>query len=164
MKLYIMRHGYAGDAENDPKAERERPLLPEGKATVLAMARAMDVCGETPSAVFSSPFTRTTQTADIVAKYFGIQNNPLGDLAPIRPLVPSIEELVGYGKLKRILLVGHVDNTTPAMRNLDGDPNYKWEDLVMAEVRRVRIDRKTLEWRLRWGLKPSDIGLKDRKK
>lgn len=156
-----MRHGYAGDPLADPKAERDRPLRAEGRAAALAIAKAMDACGEYPCSVFSSPYTRTTQTADIVAKYFGLPNDPLGDLAPVRPLVPSIEELVSYGKLKRILLVGHVDNTTPAMRSLGDDD---WKDLVMAEVRRVKIDRDSLEWCLKWQLKPSDIGLKDYKK
>ena len=56
-------------------------------------------------------------------------------------------------------LVGHVDNTTPAMKNLGG--NEKWDPLVMGEVRRVEMDRDSGEWKLNWGIKPSDLGLKD---
>lgn len=161
MKLYVMRHGYAGKPESDPAAERDRPLLAEGRATVLAIAKEMSNQDEIPNVIFCSPFARTVQTADIVGKALGIQVNVIGDLAPMRPLEETVATLVGYDKLKRVLLVGHVDNTTPSMNELGGDT--KWDDLVMGEVRRVKIDRKDATWKLKWALKPSDLGLKDRK-
>lgn len=163
MKLYVARHGYAGPAiENNPKAERERPLLAEGKATTLAMAKAMDAMGEAPKFIFSSPFERAVNSADIYGKYFGIQVEVIDDFSPMRPLQPGLENIVGFERMKRVLIVGHVDNTTPCFEKLDD--RDKWKDLVMGELRRVEINRKTLEWRLKWSIKPSDLGLKDRDK
>jgi phosphohistidine phosphatase SixA len=161
MRLYIGRHCYAGDPDPDPKKERERPLLPEGKVTAAAIANAMVDAGEVPNCIFCSPFRRAIDTADIYGRIFGIQVNVIGDLAPVRPLEDAIATLIGSDKLSRVMLIGHVDNTTPAMKSFDGED--KWPDLVMGEARRVKINRDDCSWSLKWGIKPSDIGRKDRK-
>ena len=162
MRLWLQRHAYAGPALSDPKAERERQLLPEGRATAKAIAQAMSAAGEIPKVIFCSQFTRTTQTADIVGKILGVQVNWIGDLSPMRPLEDQVIDLMSHGEVKRMMLVVHVDNSTPAMNNLGGD--VKWDDLVMGEVRRVKIDRKSGAWKMKWQLKPSDLGLRDRKR
>lgn len=154
-----MRHGYAGDPSSDPKQERERSLTAEGRVMAKAIAQAMGDQDEVPKAIFSSPFARAIQTADIVGKLLGVQVNVIGDMAPIRPLEDTIYGLIKADDLKRIMLVGHKDNTTPAMNNLGGD--VEWKDLVMAEVRRVEIDRDTCAWKWKFALKPSKLGLKD---
>lgn len=161
MKLWVARHAYAGDPSTDPKKERERELLPEGKATALAIARTMAALAEIPKVIFCSPFARAIMTADIFGKELGIQVNVIGDLAPMRPIEDAILGLAAKGETKRIMVVGHVDNTTPAMENLGGD--QKWKDLVMAEVRRVKFSRNDGSWKLRWAIKPSDVGRKDNK-
>ena len=155
-----MRHGFAGQFSLDPKTERERPLLPEGKATVLAMCKAIDKAGEYPKSIFCSPFARTTMTADIVGKYFGVSVNVVGGFAPVRPLETEIYNLVSADRLKRVFICCHVDNSSPAMKNFDSPD--KWKDLVMAEVRRVEMSRKDCSWTMQFVLKPSDIGLRDR--
>jgi phosphohistidine phosphatase SixA len=163
VKLYVGRHNWAGAASDDPATERDRPLKPEGVRTSKAIAQAMIDAEEIPNAIFSSPFARAIQTADIYGKAFGVQVNVIGDLAPVRPLTPTLEELLsikGTEKLKRPMLVGHVDNMGPAFRDLGVD-GEDWDDMVMGEVRRLRIDRKTLDWDIRWTLKPSDVGMKD---
>ena len=161
MRLWIGRHAYAGPAVNDPKAERDRPLLPEGIATATAIAKALAAAGEVPNVIFSSPFQRAIQTADIYGKTLGVQVNVIGEFAPMRPLEDGIIGLMAKREQKQIMCIGHVDNTTPSMNNLGGDVD--WNDLVMAEVRRVRIDRKTGAWSLKWGVRPSDVGCRDRK-
>ncbi len=160
MKLYIGRHAYAGASSADPKKERDRPLTPEGRAMAKAIANAMAAAGEIPRVIFSSPFQRAIETSDIYGKTWGVQVNVVGEMAPVRPLTNSIADLLqAPEKLKRVLLVGHVDNTTPAMRELeDGD---KWKPLVMGEVRRVTMSRSDLCWTLKWQIRPSDLGLKD---
>lgn len=159
MRLWLARHGWSGPGLPDPKAERERPLLPEGIATIKAIAKAMRDAGECPNVIFSSPFQRAVDTADIFGRILGVQVNVIGEFSPQRPLEDGILGLMEHGEQKRILVCGHVDNTTPAMNNLGGD--VKWKDLTMGEVRRVRIDRKSGQWKLKWGIKPSDIGRQD---
>lgn len=165
MKLYVGRHAFAGSPSLDPQKERERPLQPEGVAMARAIAKAMVAAQEIPNVIFCSPYTRTTQTADIYGKTFGLASgngvrvNVVGDLSPDRPLEPQLLNLMSKGELTRVMVVCHMDNTTPGMNNLGGD--QKWRDLVMGEVRRVKIDRKSGAWKLKWGVKPSDLGLKD---
>ena len=159
MKIFVGRHAYAGDPSDDPKKERERPLTPEGVKMAKAIAQTVLDGGDVPSAIFSSPFARAVQTADIYGKCWGVQVNVVGTFAPMRPLEDEIMNMISSDKLKRIMIVAHVDNTTPAMRTFGGD--VKWKPLVMAEVRRMKIDRDSGEWKLRWSLKPSDVGMKD---
>lgn len=161
MKLWVQRHGYAGPTSKDPKKERDRSLQPEGIKIVTAIANAMGDLDEIPKVIFSSPFQRAIETADIVGKILGVQVNVIGDLSPMRPLEDMILGLVAHHEQKRIMLVGHKDNTGPAMNQLGG--NDEWEDLVKGEVRRVRFDRDDGSWKLKWALKPSDLGLKDYK-
>ena len=155
-----MRHGYAGDPSADPKKERDRELLPEGIATVKAVVRAWQDTDDLPKVIFCSPFARAQHTADIVGKMLKLQVNVIGDLAPMRPLKPGILSLLSSGLIGRVLLVCHKDNTTPAFQDFKGDSD--WTDLVMGEVRRVSMDRKTGSWCLKWSLKPSDVGYADR--
>ena len=156
-----MRHGFAGKPSPDPTIERNRPLLPEGVAMVKAVANAMGASDEIPNVIFCSPLVRATMTADIVGKLLGVQVNVVGDLSPNRPLDEGILSLIGRRDeaIKRVMIVGHVDNTTPAMRAFGGD--QKWKSLVMAECRRVNISRKDGSWKLKWCVAPSDLGLKD---
>ena len=163
MHLWIGRHCYAGDQSQDPETERSRPLTPEGVRMAKAIANAMLDAGEIPNTIFCSPLIRAQMTADIYGRILGVSNVlNLGDLGPWRPLTPSLTNLVsvkGAERMRRLMLVGHVDNTTPAMQDLA--TKEKWKPLVMGEMRRVEIDRDSLEWSLQWGIKPSDLGLKD---
>jgi phosphohistidine phosphatase SixA len=126
-----------------------------------AIAQAMGVAGEIPNAIFSSPFMRAIQTADIVGKILKAQVNVIGDLSPIRPIDETILGLMSHGEIKRVMIVGHKDNVGPAMNNFGSVDGDDWKDEVMAEVRRVRIDRDTGKWSLKWQLRPSDLGLRD---
>ena len=163
MKLWLGRHSHAGLPSPDPKKERERSLTPEGVAIAQAIARALVKAGEIPNAIYCSPYARAIQTADIYGKAFnlatgnGIRVSEVGDIAPDRPLEPALLNLMSKGQMKRLMVIGHMDNTTPAMQNFGGD----WDDLVMGEVRRVKIDRKSGAWKLKFALKPSDVGMKD---
>jgi phosphohistidine phosphatase SixA len=123
-----------------------------------AIAKAMVAAGEIPNVVFCSPYTRATQTADTYGRAFGVRVNVVDDLSPDRPLEDRILELIELCEIKKLMLVGHVDNTSPAMGNLGSD---KWPALVMGEVRRVNMDRKSGDWTLKWAIKPSDLGLRD---
>lgn len=157
--MIVARHAWAGPANADPRKERERPLTPEGQATALAMAKALKATGEKPRVIFCSPLQRTTETADIFGKALGIAVNVVGDLSPDRPLEEGILQLIGHGEVKRIMLICHVDNTTPGFSNFGPD---KWDDLVMCEIRGIKIDRKSGQWKERFRILPSDLGLKDR--
>lgn len=159
MKLYVGRHSFAGAFSNDPKIERERPLKPLGVEMANAAADGMIESDEIPNVIFTSPLERAKQTADIYGKRMRVPVNVIDDLAPQRPLEDRILELMGHKEIKRVMLVGHHDNTTPAFTNFKSDET--WDPLKMAEVRRLRIDRKSGEWSTRWRQLPSELGYRD---
>jgi phosphohistidine phosphatase SixA len=158
VRLFVGRHSFAGIPVRDPKQERERALLPEGIKIAKAIAAQMLSDGDLPDTIFCSPFQRTTQTADIYGKAWGIQVNVVGTFAPFRPLEEEILGMMAHGEIKNFMIIGHVDNTTPAFRNLG---SRDWPKLVMSEVRKLKIDRDTGDWKIKWTLKPSDLGLID---
>src|SRR5215469_4808978 len=71
-ELCLMRHGIAvmrtGIAGLD---DAKRPLTPDGRARMKAIARGLRAAGFVPSWIVTSPLVRAQQTAEIVAKVMG---------------------------------------------------------------------------------------------
>jgi phosphohistidine phosphatase SixA len=57
--------------------------------------------------------------------------------------------------------LGYRDSSTPGDNNDNPKAKGDWVPLVMGEVRRLRIDRVTGKWKVKWRLRPSDIGMRD---
>src|SRR5947208_1509636 len=71
MNIYILRHGLAGE-RCDPHYPRDadRPLTSEGKRKLRKIAKAIDALELSFDLILSSPYVRTRQTAEIIAKAF----------------------------------------------------------------------------------------------
>jgi len=109
MRLVLMRHGEAGEA--DPArwpGDHERPLTEAGRREHAQVAAALRRMGVTFDRILTSPLTRARETADITAHAYGGAPVPepselLGDRAePARTLagLATIEA-------ERLLCVGH---------------------------------------------------------
>lgn len=111
MNLYVLRHGIAAEPGTPGfKHDRERPLTPDGKRKMRGVAKAMSVMDLSFDLVFSSPFVRARQTAEIVVKLLHAQKtlalaeelavggNPRALIDRIRRLDPQPAN---------VLLVGH---------------------------------------------------------
>ncbi|OYT72924.1 MAG: phosphohistidine phosphatase SixA [Chloracidobacterium sp. CP2_5A] len=110
VELYLMRHGIAHDLGADgSRSDAERALTDEGRANTLAAARAMARLGLDFDAIWTSPFARARQTADIVAE--ALKKTPVTREAPELALGAGTERLIGaLTRLERgasALLVGH---------------------------------------------------------
>jgi phosphohistidine phosphatase len=68
----MLRHGIAVD-RTDPRcpADPDRPLTPEGVAKTRAAARGLRAIEAHPDRIFTSPYVRARQTAEIVAEVLG---------------------------------------------------------------------------------------------
>ncbi|MBV8083252.1 MAG: phosphohistidine phosphatase SixA [Chloroflexi bacterium] len=66
MKLYLMRHGPAGERGDWPN-DFERPLTAEGKAETTQVAAGLKRLKVKPGIILTSPLTRARQTAELVA-------------------------------------------------------------------------------------------------
>ncbi len=67
MRLSLLRHGIA---EDHAASDAARALTPEGVAELEAVLDAWCATGWAPGAILYSPYVRTTQTAQAVARRF----------------------------------------------------------------------------------------------
>jgi phosphohistidine phosphatase SixA len=153
-----MRHGDAGATSTDPLKERERGLTAEGRKIVEAIAREMRRQGEIPKQIFASEYTRTTETADVIGKILKIPVDLIDEIAPHAPIRALVERIAQDENIRAPMLVAHSDNLEPLFENLTGEDE---DGFVKAEVRRLKIDRDSLEGNYKWRLLPSDLGLRD---
>jgi phosphohistidine phosphatase len=111
MNLYLLRHGIAVDPSvPDFAKDAERPLTPKGKRRLRQIAEAMGALKINFDVIFSSPYARARQTAEIVAKArkrrkqlkFSDELTPGGNP---KSLIQQLNDL--RPRPKSILLVGH---------------------------------------------------------
>lgn len=107
MHIYLMRHGSA--ANGKPGMDDSlRPLTPEGEEDVRRVAR-LAAAVMRPGAVWSSPYLRARQTAEIVMRELRIAE-PLvttGVLTPEAEPAEAWNEIRGQRHDGSLLLVGH---------------------------------------------------------
>jgi len=108
MKLYLLRHGDAGNPVN-PKFQddTQRALTPKGIKRTRQLASALRLMEISFNAIYSSPYTRARQTAEIVARTLKLENR----LSLTDHLVPGSEFDLIMSEVdessKAVLLVGH---------------------------------------------------------
>jgi phosphohistidine phosphatase len=111
MMLLLIRHGPAGDREAWRALGKDdflRPLTVDGRARTRAAAKGLARLVDRPQALASSPLARALQTADHVARAFGVEAAeelhailPVGDPAEVMPWLRA------RAKLELVALVGH---------------------------------------------------------
>lgn len=170
MKIWIMRHGDAGEDAADPEEERDRPLSAEGIEQVSAVARALAAKDVRPKVVVASDYARTAETADLVGKILGVKVALTSALAPHLPARPVLEDLLADENSKRVLVVGHHDNLVPGLSEMGGDFSpvegaddvYDGDDdcpeLAKGECVRLKFDRGSGTWTAVDRVRPDDVG------
>ena len=92
MRLYIVRHG---EAERLITTDDARPLTARGREDVAVLWESLAGRGARPSRLFSSPYVRARQTADIIAERFpGVSREELGTITPEGDPVAVLAELL----------------------------------------------------------------------
>lgn len=147
MKLYFLRHGKA-DWPNWDKPDDERPLTPEGKDEVAAVARRLERLGISP-VILTSPLPRASQTAAIAGKFLHaeVREDPL-----LRPGfdAANLAKLIGDLPGKSVMIVGHEPDFTRTIYRLTGGRTK----LRKAGVAMVELDTPSMKGELRWLIPP----------
>jgi phosphohistidine phosphatase len=108
MKIFIFRHGEAVP-KNDPAvaSDPERVLVEEGIRRTRQSAEGLQKLGITPEIIFTSPWIRAKQTADIVGEVLGLPGvQEMDELAGDRS-VEDVMRALSKQKYGEIMLVGH---------------------------------------------------------
>jgi phosphohistidine phosphatase len=108
MDLYIMRHAIAEEGSRTGK-DCDRVLTPEGVERTQQSALALKKLEVDFDLILTSPFVRTTKTAQIIAEGLGCKKPE--EFPPLASGQSSVQLLEGLLRLKgqprSLLLVGH---------------------------------------------------------
>jgi phosphohistidine phosphatase len=154
MKIYILRHGIAEEAQGN-QPDSERALTAEGKKKLRTVLRTADAAGVAPSLILTSPYRRALQTAQIAAEVLKYK----GDLLQSKTLVPSSNPRAVWDEIRvhkdeaEILLSGHEPLFSSLTAYLLGCPgleiDYKKGALVCVEIDHFTAEpHGVLKWML----------------
>ena len=153
MELYLFRHGIAEDGSPDAG----RKLTDKGREKTAAVVRMANQAGVVPSLIWSSPYVRAVETAEVAAVGFGYK----GPIVPIESLVPhgtpeAVWNCISDHRAEpSILLTGHEPLLSCLTAWLLASPALRVEMKKSAMVR-IDIDsfRGVPHGILRWMLVP----------
>lgn len=153
MKLYVLRHGEAAEHGDPRYRESERPLTPKGVQRTKQLAHMLREKEVSFDRIFSSPLTRTRQTAEIVARRMEMDFECTDALTPSGSMKSLIEQIDMLRPMPgSVLLVGHEPYLSGLISLLCiGGPDLpirlKKGTLVRLEAERLTCGRcATLEW------------------
>jgi phosphohistidine phosphatase len=153
MELYLLRHGAAANAEDDP----QRGLTSQGRAQVEEVVARAAADGVRVERVYHSGILRAQQSAEIAAGALGGTVEPRSRLAPLDDVEPTVAWLHGEPATSRVLLVGHQPFLGRLMARLVSgmDPNEVVE-LGTAELVKLEGAPSGASggFELRWSLQP----------
>jgi phosphohistidine phosphatase len=155
VKLYLIRHGHAGDPDRWEGPDDSRPISERGRrdlrrtADVLARRETIDI-------LCTSPLVRAVQTAEIFAQALEIDDVEV--LEELRPDVPvqTVLDRVAQFEGKRIGLTGHDPQMTGLVAALSGESPEKLRFPKGAVVRFDVADLASREAQARWWLAPRE--------
>lgn len=157
MNLYLMRHGIAFEVSEWRGTDFARPLTPEGQIRTRNIIEKLKERGELQlDEIWSSPFTRARQTAEIAADVLGMKVKivePLQCGADLRALLKFTKN---NPPPERLMTVGHEPDCGMILGELIGDP---LSDLAFkrAGIAQVNGEFKSGGMKLIWKYTPKDV-------
>jgi phosphohistidine phosphatase len=107
MRIYLMRHGLAGDSATWQGDDRLRPLTEKGERRVQAAVQGLQQLHLQVDTLLTSPLTRARQTADIVGGVLNLKVEENNGLEPGFGLAQLAGILTVYTEARGLMLFGH---------------------------------------------------------
>lgn len=112
LKLFIMRHGEAGDAGPEYPDDSKRPLTLEGEKEVAKIAKGIKKLGLEFDLILSSPYSRASKAAQITAEGLGLTKKleytrNLEPGAVFKEFFQELQKAAEKKKCRSVLAVGH---------------------------------------------------------
>jgi phosphohistidine phosphatase len=122
MELYFLRHGAAAPRADWEGEDSQRPLTDQGREQVVRMAGLLARTAPTLDAIVTSPYLRSTETAEIVAQHLDLQDRVVQDerLSPGFDAGDLDKLLKKFPEARALLLVGHEPDFTSTIGELTG--------------------------------------------
>jgi phosphohistidine phosphatase len=114
--LLLLRHGIAEDKLAD-KTDAERELTDEGRRKMKEIARSLARIFPEAEAIYSSPLVRAVQTAEPVAREYGLSIDQTPALTP-QSTTADFRKLLQEIKVDFAIFVGHEPNLSNIMLDL----------------------------------------------
>jgi phosphohistidine phosphatase len=158
MKLYLLRHGLAGDRTEWKGDDSARPLTLGGFAKMKRTAATFAKLELDLDWILTSPLVRAYQTAEIVAKRFKmldklVKDERLGSDFEVKFLAEILDE---YSHADALMLVGHEPGMGAAVTHLTGARVvFKKGALAFVEL----SDAKSMKGELVWLIPPKVLAL-----
>lgn len=137
MILYLLRHGSAEAAAGRP--DRERALTPEGIRQIQAQAACLRRAGLRLDRIYTSPYLRARQTAELVGAELGLTV----DVAPVLQCGCAFDDAVALLQeadgAEAVMLVGHQPDLGRIVQAFSGsEVAVQTGTLVVLDVYRLR--------------------------
>jgi phosphohistidine phosphatase len=107
MRLYLMRHGPAGNSATWQGDDSLRPLTEKGMHRMRAAANGLKILNPAADILLTSPLARARQTADIVGETLNMTAIEQMALAPGFGLAQLAGLLTIYTDARGLMLFGH---------------------------------------------------------
>lgn len=157
MNLYIMRHGIAWDQADWNGPDSERPLTEEGIERTREVVKKLKKNGELmPDAIWSSPFVRARQTAEIASSILGLEIRVLDHLECGAHLSSLMRAVQKETLPQRLLTVGHEPDCGEIAAALLGDEDTD-HSFKRAGIAHLEGEFKPGGMKLIWHYAPKDI-------
>jgi phosphohistidine phosphatase len=123
MQLYLVRHGIAVDREDaECPPDPQRYLTKKGIEKTRGVAAGLVQLGLQPGAVYSSPYLRAKQTADIVCAALHFAKDKIRQTESLLPMAAPGEflKLLARERADEVIAVGHAPNLDEILAALVG--------------------------------------------
>ena len=133
--VYLVRHAEKVD-ESD-----STDLSPSGKQRALALADTLASRGI--DSIFTTPYRRTRQTAEPLARRLGIQSRDYAP-KPIGAIVDRVDRIRG----RTVLVVGHSNTVLEIARGLGAAPHLQtieagdFDNLFVVRIKRGLVGKR----------------------
>ncbi len=145
MQLYIVRHGIAIDRE-DPKCppDPERYLTDEGMEKTKQAAKGVAEIGAVPDLMFTSPYLRAVQTAEVFAAVLEHNKQKIRKtdlLLPGADPMQLFRELAREKQASAVFVFGHAPHLDDLIATAIGSKHHvtslKKSGAALVELRRL---------------------------
>lgn len=144
MELYFIRHAIAVDrADPSVTSDEERWLTEDGIKKMESAVRGLKAIVPELNAIYTSPYVRAQQTADIIARAYGIaQVQDVDELMPGAHFTALLQIAKKHSAHDRIALVGHEPDFSDLIARLIAGSPVPEIEMKKGAICRVDIPAK----------------------